>query len=92
MDRGKRAPELHVRLEKAANLDNMLSNKTGQPHQPACQREKMSMKKAFLALLLAASVTPAGSRNNLCGSMCPDTLPEMVVTGILTTSRRVLPG
>jgi hypothetical protein len=29
MDRGKQAPDLRVRLEKAGHLDNMLNNKTG---------------------------------------------------------------
>ena len=47
------------RLEPAGQLDNMLINETG-PSKPAVEkRERRVMRKACLALLLAASVTPA---------------------------------
>src|SRR5438445_12757524 len=47
------------RLERASQLDNMLINETG-PSKPAVEkRERRVMRKACLALLLAASVTPA---------------------------------
>ena len=49
-----------VRLEKPGQLDNMLTNRDRVPKTRLhAQRERMSMRKAFLALLLAASVTPA---------------------------------
>src|SRR5207248_1520686 len=47
------------RLERASQLYNMLTNETG-PSKPAVtKREIQPMRKACLALLLAASVTPA---------------------------------
>src|SRR5436309_11862969 len=50
----------HVRLEKAGALDNMLTNKIGARTSPRHDKgERLPMKKMLLALLLAASVTPA---------------------------------
>src|SRR4051794_27594267 len=47
------------RLERADQLDNMLINEAG-PSKPAIEkRERRVMRKACLALLLAASVSPA---------------------------------
>src|SRR4051794_27091969 len=47
------------RLERAGQLDNMLIKETG-PSKPAVtKRERHVMRKACLALLLAASVSPA---------------------------------
>src|SRR5580693_3310150 len=55
-----RTPAPDVRLEKSGKLDNMLINKIGY-RKPALTSKgrEMSMRKAILALLLAASVTPA---------------------------------
>src|ERR1700687_4086931 len=47
----------HVRLENPGKLYNMLTNKTGREARLHQGRE--SMRKALLALLLAASATPA---------------------------------
>src|SRR5947207_3314465 len=50
----------HVRLEKPGTLDNMLTNKIGAQTSPRRdKRGEMPMKKMLLAMLLAASVTPA---------------------------------
>src|SRR5438445_2620213 len=49
-----------VRLEKAGALDTMLTNKIGARTSPRQDKgERLPMKKMLLALLLAASVTPA---------------------------------